>query len=807
MRMLHSYLRFAMRNLAKNKIYSMINIAGLSVGLAVFGLMSLYIGDELSFDRDLANAGRVYRVVHSGEWAGGRFNLAVTPPAFGPALAKEDPGIEAAARINPEGGGTLVYGDKKLDVGDMFFADSSVLRVFGFRFVAGGGGTDGTEEPENALTTPNSIVLTKTLADKLFGNADEALHKTLMVKNEGPVEVTGVIEDRPVNSHLQFSALRPMREPDDQWRSSYVHTYVLLKKGVDIRSVDGRLPGFYDRHIKPLLGKGAAYRMEMQALPSIHLHSHLDFEISRNGDIRYIYLFAAVALLVLGIAVINYINLATARASIRMKEIGVRKVIGGSRRQLVTLFLTESVFFALLSAAIAFALAGISLPGFNELSGKALTLGQFGMTRTVGLLVASAFAIGLAGGLYPALFLSGFSTIPALKGQVGDLSTTVLFRKSLVTFQFIITIFLITGSAIIYLQLRFMQGRDLGFNKDQVLTFHLNNPDVRQHINDLKAQLLRNSSVEAVAAAGNPIGNNDIGETAIQWEQNGALQTEPKKAQMYFVDADYLPTMQIGLAAGRNFSSTQPTDVLGSVLVNETLVKEMGWTNGLGKRLRLGTDSSGKVLMASVIGVVKDFNIYSLQHRIEPLLLRMPPKWRDADNLTIRIQKGHIPQGLRHIAEVYNHFDPSTTPDFHFLDDNFSQQYTVERKQGSILLTFAVLAIFIACLGLLGLVTFSVGQRTKEIGIRKVLGASVGGIVLLVSKDLVKPVVLAILISTPLAWWAMHKWLEGFAYRMTIGLWVFVASGLLAVVIAMLTVGLRAMRAARINPAKTLKTE
>jgi putative ABC transport system permease protein len=797
--MLHSYLRFAMRNLAKNKIYSMINIAGLAVGLAVFGLMALYIADELGYDLDLPTADRVYRVVHSGEWAGGHFNIAQTPPAFGPALVKDDPGIEAAVRIGTEGGGTIVYGDKKLDVGDMLFVDSSMLTVFPFPFVAG--------DRESALGAPNSIVLTKTLAEKLFGNADEALHKTLTIQNDGPMEVTGVIEDRPENSHLRFSALRLMHEPADEWKNSYLYTYLLLKKGVDIRPVEARLPGFYDRHIKPLLGKGASYRMELQALPSIHLHSHLDFEMSRNGDIRYIYLFAAVALLVLGIAVINYINLATARASIRMKEIGVRKVIGGSRGQLVTLFLTESVFFALLSAAIAGVLVWIALPGFGQLSGKALTMDQFGLWRTIAVSGGAALLIGLAGGLYPALFLSGFHTIPALKGQVGDLSTTVLFRKSLVTFQFVITIFLIGGSAIIYLQLRFMQGRDLGFNKDQVLTFHLPNPEVRRHIDDLKTQLLRDPSIEAVAAAGNPIGNNDIGDRQIWWEKDGVLQSEPKKAQMFFVDADYVSTMQIGLAAGRNFLATRPTDVMGSVLVNETLVKEMGWSDALGKRVKLGTTDSGRVLMASVIGVVKDFNIYSLQHKIEPLLLRMPPVWKEEDNLCVRLKRGRIPNGLRHIAEVYGRFDPATTLDFHWLDDNFSQQYAAERKQGSILLIFTILAIFIACLGLLGLVTFSVGQRTKEIGIRKVLGASVGGIMLLVSKELIKPVALAILISTPLSWWATHKWLEGFAYRMKIGIWIFVAAGLLAVLIAVLTVGLRAMRAARMNPTGSLRND
>jgi putative ABC transport system permease protein len=797
--LLHNYIRFASRNLAKNKVYSLINIAGLAVGLAVFWLMALYIGDELNYDHYLPTANRVYRVAQHGTWAGGSFHLAQTPPAMGPALAKDDPGIEAAVRIDLEGGGTLVYGDKKLDVGDIAFVDSSAMTVFDFPLIAG--------DRENSLTGPGKIVLTKTLAEKLFGNADEALHKSLTIQHDGPVEVTGVIADRPANSQWHFSALRPLQEGTDDWKITSKYTYILLKKGVSVKSVEARLPSFIDRYIKPLLGKGAAYTIELQALPSIHLHSHLDFEMGRNGDIRYIWLFAAVALLVLGIAIINYINLATARASIRMKEIGVRKVIGGSRGQLVTLFLTESIFFTLLAATIGGLLAWMALPGFSQLAGKTLAMDQFGPGRTLLTAAGSAILIGLAGGLYPALFLSRFGTIPALKGQVGDLSTTTLFRKSLVTFQFVITIFLIAGSATIYLQLKFMQDRNLGFNKDQVLTFHLPNPEVRKHIGDLKTQLLRDPSIEAVSAAGNPIGNNDIGERELQWEQDGVLQPQPRKAQQFFVDADYLSTMQISLTTGRNFAATQPTDVSNAVLVNETLVKEMGWTDPLGKRVRLGTNADGKVLMASVVGVVKDFNIYSLQHKIEPLLLRMPPVDNEKDNLYVRLQKGRIVQGLKHIAQTYGRFDPATTLDFHFLDENFSRQYATERKQGNILLTFTILAIFIACLGLLGLVTFAVGQRTREIGIRKVLGASVGGIVLLVSKDIIKPVVLAILISTPLTWWAMHSWLQSFAYRVNAGIPIFIGAGLLAAAIAAVTVGLRAMQAAKINPAKTLKAE
>ncbi|HEV2479830.1 MAG TPA: ABC transporter permease [Puia sp.] len=800
--MLKSYIRVALRNLRNNKIYSVINIAGLAVGLAVFWLMGLYIADELSYDRASPNSGRIYRVVESGTWSGGSFKLAITSPPFAPALKRDYPEIEAAARIDADGGATLINGDKKISAGDMVFADNDILTVFRFAFLYG--------DPNTALTKPGSIVLTRTLAEKLFGNAEDALGKPVGIEHGQPSLVTGIIEDQPENAHLRPSALRampPIASDNNNWLGAYLYTYILLRKDADVHRLEARLPEFYDRYLKTPLGKGATFHMDLQPLTWIHLHSHLDYELSRNGDIRYIWLFAAIALLVLGIAVINYINLATARSSARLKEIGVRKVIGSGRQQLMALFLTESVVFALLAAAIATLLASLFLPAFNALAGKALTISRYGWGPTLTALALFAIAIGLAGGLYPALFLSGFKTIPSLKGLQGNPQNTILFRKSLVTFQFVITIFLIAGSAVIYLQLHYMQNKDLGFNKDQVLTFHIGNRDVRQHIEELKAQLKEDPSVEAAAAASNPIGQNYIGTMPVYFEQDGAFSHQSKLAQSFYVDADYLPTMQINLKEGRNFSAAQPTDVAGSVLINETLEKEMGWTSAVGRRLRLKIGPGDTLGTARIVGVVRDFNIYSLQYKIQPIVLEMPPVLMEEDNVAVRVNPARVSQALKHIADVYHRFDPGGAFQYNFLDENFSRQYDAERRQGSLLLIFTVLAIFIACLGLLGLVTFSVGQRTKEIGIRKVLGAGVAGIVLLISKDLIKPVVIAILIATPLAWYATHRWLEGFAYRTPTGAWIFLGAGAIAVSIAMLTVGLRAMQAAQANPAKSLKAE
>jgi len=803
--MLHSYFKIAFRSLRKNKVYTTINIAGLAVGLSVFWLMALYIADELSFDRSSGNADRIYRVVHSAEWSGGSFHMAQTPVPFAPALQKDYSEIAGAARIDIEGGGTLLYGEKKIEAGDIFFADNSLLTIFQYPFLQG--------DAREALSKPNSIVLTKSLAEKLFGQAEDALNKTINFQHDGPNLVTGVIEDVPVNSQLRFSALRSMPAgigSSGNWQSSSIYTYVLLNKAVDAKKLEAKLPGFFDRYIKTSTAGGATYRqyhIGLQPLTSIHLYSNLDYEISRNGDIRYIYLFSLVALLILGIAVINYINLATARSSVRVKEIGVRKVVGSGRKQLIALFLTESVLYTIIAAITAATLTGLLMPAYNVMTGKSLSLWQFGTVPTLLALAGCALLVGLTGGIYPALFLSGFRTIPALKGQQGNLHSTVLFRKSLVTFQFVVTIILIAGSSIIYWQLHYMLNKDLGFNKDQVLSFHINSNDVRNRVEDLKTQLLQDPSIEAASAAGNPIGNNNIGSIPFQFEENGAIAPASHQAQSFYVDADYLPALQIGLVKGRNFSKVNPTDQYGSVLVNETLVRSLGWTDPIGKRVRLQTGADRQMGESVVIGVVKDFSIYSLQHKIEPLLLQMPPVAREEDNLYVRVNRNHVSHALQYLEATYRRFDAASPFEYHFLDENFANQYAAEQNQGQLLLSFTFLAIFIACLGLFGLVTFSVGQRTKEIGIRKVLGASVGGIVALISWDLIKPVGIAILIATPVAWYAMQRWLEGFPYRVGIHLWIFLAAGLLAALIAMLTVGLRAMRAARANPSKSLRTE
>jgi putative ABC transport system permease protein len=440
------------------------------------------------------------------------------------------------------------------------------------------------------------------------------------------------------------------------------------------------------------------------------------------------------------------------------------------------------------------------------LSGKVLTIWQFGLIKSLSLFGGFAILAGLISGIYPALFLSGFRTIPAMKGQIGNQSSTILFRKSLVVFQFVITIVMIVGSSIIYQQLHFVMNKDLGFNKSQMLTFHIHSKTARTQVSAMKTQLLQNPLIESVAAAGNPIGNNDIGQTDFNIGTDGNTAPDTKLVEQLIVDEDFLPAMQIKLLQGRNFLKGAADSSQNAIIVNSTLINELGWKNPVGMRVRTGVDK-GKIIFSTIVGVIKDFNTYSLQHKITPMELVLPQTANDKDNLYVRLSGKNVPAALEYLKTVYGKFDPENKVDYHFLDQNFANQYQTEEKQGNLLLLFTILAISIACLGLFGLVTFTAEQRVKEIGIRKVLGASISSIVTLLTKELILLVLIATVIATPVAWYAMSKWLQSFAYRVYLHWWVFVAAGVIAILIAFLTISIRSVKAAMANPAKSLKTE
>jgi putative ABC transport system permease protein len=654
------------------------------------------------------------------------------------------------------------------------------------------------------------LYLQKHLPKTFFGDAAEALNKTVILGDQ-PATVTGVIADVPVNSHFSFKALRAI--PADytkgyggNWGNSNLYTYLLLKDHDDHKQIEAAGDAFFNKHIKNDLGP-MRFTMELQPLTDIHLRSNLSYELGSNGNITYVYVFSITALLILVIAIINYVNLTTARSSIRIKEIGVRKVIGSDRAQLIVMFFSECILLTFISTLLAAAIIQFVLPYFNQLSGKILILLQFGTLKTAVIFIGFSLLAGILSGIYPALFLSGFKTIPAMKGQLGNQLSTILFRKSLVVFQFVITIVMIAGSCIIYQQLNYFQKRDLGFNKAQTLTFHINNREVRGRVDALKQQLLQNPAIESVGVAGNPIGNNNIGGGDFNLGPDGKATSESKIVQNLQIDEGFIPTLQIKMAGGRNFSKSITSDVKDAIIVNETLVKELGWKDAVGKRVRTGVDEKGKVIEQTIVGVVKDFNTYSLQHKIAPMTMELPAEAKDKDNLYVRISRGNVQASLDYISKVYSTFDIENKAEFHFLDQNFAAQYQTEQKQGTILLIFTILAISIACLGLFGLVTFTAEQRVKEIGIRKVLGASVGSIVNLLSTDLMRLVVIAILIASPIAWFAMDKWLQDFAYKITINWWIFLLAGGGAALIAFATVSIQSIKAALTNPVKSLRSE
>ncbi|MEO6720381.1 MAG: ABC transporter permease, partial [Ferruginibacter sp.] len=783
--MFRNYLKIGWRNLWRNKTYAGINIFSIAIGLAAFWMIALYIGDEFSYDHNQPEADRIYRVAQHASWEGGKLDLPITSPIFGPAMKQQFPEVESTTRIDREGGGVISYADKTLKVGDIIVSDDQFFKVFQYDFKYG--------NPATALSKPNSIVITESLATKIFDDAGKALNKTIYFGTTFGNLVTGVVKDLPENTHLHFSGVRSADESfnSKEWQNFYVYTYIKLAKNASIQSLEKKVPSFAAATIKKEM-KVKDYRMELQPLTSIHLHSNLDYELAANGSISRVYMFMAIAVLILLIALINYMNLSTARSSVRVKEVGIRKVIGSGRRHLVGMFITESLVITFIAAAIAFFLANVSLPMFNSIAGKQLTIWRFGIVETSLAVIVFATIIGIISGIYPAYFLSRFKTIAALKGQLGNLQANILFRRSLVVFQFVITVVMITGSFVIYSQMQYTRNKDLGFNKEQTLTFHIDDMNVRTQISALKTQLLKSPLIEAASAAGNPIGNNDLGGHPYSFEQNGIISTNEQMAQELMVDEDFMKTMDVKMVQGRNFSPEMTTDKINSIIINETLLKTLGWKEAIGKKMQFKRNTNSPLETRIVIGVIKDFHTYSLQHKIEPLVMMAPPDARAQDNLYVKIAKGKTVAGLAYLKQIYAQFDKNAVPEFNFLDENFAKQYAAEQKQQQVSIIFTVLAVLIACLGLFGLATFTALQRVKEIGIRKVLGATVASVIILLSKDFLKLVCIATVIAIPLAWYTMDKWLQDFAYRINISAWIFLAAGTIAILIALFTISFQA---------------
>lgn len=808
--MLRNFLNIALRNMWKNKFFSSINIAGFAVGIATCMLITLYVLDELNFDRFNENADRIYRIDTDIKFGGAEQKFAVASDPIGSTMVRDYPEVENAVRFRSYGSSVVKKGNQNIKEQRIIFADSSLFDVFTLPMIAG--------NPKKALVAPNQVVITERIASKYFGDS-EALGKVLHFDNNTDYTISGVIKDPPANSHLRFdffiSMVSSKESQQNNWVSFNFNTYLLLRKNADAAVLESKFDNLLDKYVFPqakeiihiskedFLKSGNYIRLSLMPLTKIHLFSDRIAELSPNSDIQFVYIFSAIAVFILLIACVNFMNLSTARSANRAREVGVRKVLGTRRLNLLQQFFFESVLMSLFSVLLAVAIASLLLPLFNELSSKELTLSPYKHPLLPPILVAFSIVTGLLAGSYPAFYLSAFKPIHVLKGRLGEGFKSSYFRSSMVVFQFFISIFLIIGTIVIYRQLDYIQHKKLGFNKEQVLTVK-DTYVLKGKLQSFKNELLEQPGIVSATISGFlpvPSGRSDN----VFFPEGEVNSKKAVSMQNWNVDEDYLKTLGMELLQGRDFSKQFGTDS-SSTIINESAARLFGFSNPVGKTITTLQDinNPGSLKHYTIIGVVKNFHFESLRQNIGALCLLLK---RSSYAVSFRIKAGSASEVIRNIENEWKKMAPGEAFSYSFLNDDFNSMYHSEQKVGKICIAFAILAVFIACLGLLGLATYAAEQRTKEIGIRKVLGASIGNIAGMLSKDFVKLVVIAAVITFPVAWWAMHRWLQDFAFRITINWWIFLVAGLIALFIALLTVSFQSIKAALSNPIKSLRTE
>jgi putative ABC transport system permease protein len=807
--MFKNYFKTAFRNLSKNKFYSSINIIGLAVGLATCLLIFLYVTDELSYDKYNVNADRIYRVNNEIKFNGNYLDLAQVPALMGITMMREMPQIAQFTRMSWYGSFLVKKGNENVQEGRVGYADSTLFDVFTLPVIAGNAKT--------ALKDFHSLVITETIAKKYF-NSTDVVGKTMLINNKENYKITAVIKDIPKQSHFNFDFFVPMIENngsnEDNWLSENYTTYILLKKNADVKQVEAQLNTLMDKHVGPQLQSivnmslndfkktGGYIKANLTPLTAIHLHSNKTAELDANGNAQYVYIFSGIALMILLIACVNFMNLSTARSSNRAKEVGVRKVLGSLKANLVLQFLVESFLISFIALLVAVAVAWLLLPYFNQLSGKIISANVLFTPSMLLSLIALMLIVGLLAGSYPAFFLSSFQPIDVLKGKLAAGFKRSWLRNSLVVFQFVISIVLIFGTIVIYNQLNYIRNKDIGFNRNQVIIIdHANT--LGDQVTSFKNELLQISGVQNATMSGylpvNYNRNSNTYFTSPTLNPNTGINM-----QTWTVDENYIPTLDLKILQGRNFSQQFPTDSTG-IVINEAAAKFLATKDLLNKKIYTLKDGQAtEQLSFHIIGIVKNFNFSSLRDVVTPLALFLG---KDNGGISVRINSTDIPNVIAQIKNKWKAIAPTQSFDYSFMDDDFNKLYAGEQRTGQIFITFAMLAILIACLGLFGLVTYAAEQRVREIGVRKVLGASVSNIAGMLSKDFLKLVVISAIIAFPLAWWAMNKWLQSFAYRININAWVFVIAGVLALLIALITVSFQAIKAAMANPVKSLRTE
>jgi putative ABC transport system permease protein len=807
--MIKNFIITAWRNLKNNKVFSFINIFGLSVGLTCCMLISAFLYQELTYDTYPAQANQIYRVALHSNGNNTAADFPSVDVAVGLGIKNAFPEVLATTRLTQRGPVFVKYNYKNFKENQIVLIDSNFFQMFSIPLVEG--------DIKTALTEPNTIVVTKAFGEKYFGNS-QALGKMLTVGTD-LLKVTGVIDKIPGNSHFHADAFISMityvtPKARQTWSNVGYYTYLLLDKNATPKKLEAGFPQLVAKFVVPEIqhdmGVSLAEAQKsvnsflffLQPLTDIHLHSATKYEFEANGDIHYVYIFGALAFFILLLACINFTNLSTASATKRAKEIGIRKVLGSAKNKLISQFLIESVMLTFLAMLFAMGLVYLLLPYFNDLAGKSITMGFFLSYGALAFEFTLTLLVGLVAGIYPAFFLSSFQIISILKGNGGTQPASRNgLRSSLIVFQFAISTALIIATFVVYQQLHFMQNEKLGYDKNQVLVIN-DAYTLGNNITAFKQQLLNDNRVVNATISGNVPGYNNMGGTEIYAKEIADKGTRTEiQCGIYWIENSYIPTLGMQLAKGRNFYPPSPIDS-ASVIINEAAVRDLGFGN---------TDPIGKTIIRSgqrhytIVGVVKDFHYTSAKQKIAPLM--MLPSRQSTGSIIARVKTNDVHHLINDIKNQWNGYNASAPFSYSFLDEQFASLYVSEQRTGQIFTSFSIIAVIIACLGLFGLVAFMIRQRVKEIGIRKVLGASSGSITAMLSKEFLKLIVIAALISFPLTWYAMNKWLQDFAYRIAIQWWVFIVAGVIALLVAAITISFQSIKAALANPVKSLRSE
>lgn len=811
--MIKNFFTTLFRNFARNKFYTTINVVGLSVGLMCTILILLFVQEELSYDKYNVNHERIVRVGSDFTISGKRDRIATSALPFGPTFVEEFPEVEGYVRFQQSGRQQFKYGEKDFYEDRISYADSSVFTIFSFPLLKG--------DPQKALTQPYTIVLNETLAEKYFGDEDP-IGKILLIGENTPYTVSGVMKNLPTNSHFRFHAFYSMKtleiirgeeafnsqQPLAFWSFSN-YTYLLLNKNSNSDDLLEKFPAYYNKYMRTMGDQlGVEYKLIVQKLADIHLRSQLQWD-ARTGNIKYIYILSVIAIFILSIASINYMNMATARSSKRAKEVGIRKVVGAQRENIIRQFMFESISLTVFALIIALICVELLLPFFNQLVDKDLILSVFKTPEVILFNVILAVILGIISGSYPALYLSSFQPAFILKGQNGARGANGMLRKLLVISQFTVSTIMISGTIVVAAQLVYMNNKDVGFNKENVLVAVVRDSVMRTRMDAFKTELKKNPNVKGVTTSSSMLifGGS---KTVHLYESKEGMQEYALNFNV--VDFDYLDVMQMKVIEGRDFNREIIADTASAFIVNQAAVSKFNWLKGpLGKKLQLGVEIEGEdvgeVMLGEVIGVVQDYNYQSLKDAVEPMSLIVTDNADYKRVLYVRINAENRKESIVYIEKMWNEFCPNMSFSYDFLDDQMKENYETEERLTWIFSLFSLISILIASLGLFGLSSFMAEQRTKELGIRKVLGASVNKLVYLLTKEFIRLILIANLISIPISYWALNIWLSDFPYHISISAWMFVVTLIVSLFIGLSTVAWQSYRAATSDPIKAIKYE